>query len=47
MKNDMKKRKSLETTKGKTNSRRAKPMVLKAGATRKRTPYKCGGKVEK
>ena len=37
------KRKSLETTKG----RRPKPMVIKAGATNKRTPYKYGGKVKK
>ena len=39
------KRKSLETTKGRDVSRRPKPMVAKAGATRKRTPYKDGGKV--
>lgn len=36
---------SLETTKGKDVSRRPKPMVAKAGATRRRTPYKDGGKV--
>lgn len=40
-------RKSLETAKGKSNSRRAKPMVLKGGATRKRTPYKYGGQKDK
>lgn len=38
-------RKSLETTKGRDVSHRPKPMVAKAGATRKRTPYKNGGKV--
>lgn len=38
-------RKSLATTKGKDTYRRAKPMVAKAGITRKRTPYKDGGKV--
>lgn len=37
------KRKSLETTKG----RRPKPMVIKAGATNRRTAYKCGGKAKK
>lgn len=37
------KRKSLETTKG----RRPKPLVSKGGATRSRTPYKCGGKAKK
>lgn len=35
---------SLATTKGKDNSRRAKPLVSKAGVDRKRTPYKYGGK---
>ena len=35
------KRQSLETIK----ARRPKPMVAKAGATRRRTPYKDGGKV--
>lgn len=39
------KRRSLETTKGKDVSRRPKPMVAKSGITRKRTPYKDGGKV--
>lgn len=39
------KRRSLETTKGRDVSRRPKPMVAKAGATRRRTPYKYGGKV--
>ena len=39
------KRKSLETTKGKDVYRRPKPMVAKAGATRRRTPYKDGGKM--
>ncbi len=39
------KRRSLETTKGKQSSHRPKPMVVKAGATRRRTPYKDGGKV--
>lgn len=42
--NDMKsKRQSLETIK----ARRPKPLIAKAGATRKRTPYKCGGKANK
>lgn len=40
-------RKSLATTKGKSNTRRAKPMVVKAGATRRRTAYKDGGKINK
>ena len=39
-----KNRKSLSTTKGKDVSRRAKPLVSKAGVDRKRTPYKYGGK---
>lgn len=39
----MPKRKSLQTTK----PRRAKPLVAKAGGTRSRTPYKCGGKASK
>lgn len=38
---------SLETTKPKNNKRRTKPMVAKAGITRRRTPYKNGGKVDK
>ena len=38
------KRKSLFTTKGKDVSRRAKPLISKAGIDRKRTPYKYGGK---
>ena len=38
-------RKSLETSKPRNNQRRAKPMVIKAGATRRRTPYKYGGEV--
>lgn len=42
-----KKRKSLTTTKGQTKTGRAKPLVAKAGATRRRTPYSYGGKVEK
>lgn len=37
-----KKRRSLETTRG-----RAKPMVAKAGATNRRTAFKCGGKTKK
>lgn len=37
-------RKSLKTTKPKSDGRRAKPLVAKAGATRSRTPYKYGGK---
>lgn len=41
------KRRSLATTKGRDTSRRAKPMVIKAGATRKRTAYKCGGEKDK
>lgn len=39
------KRRSLETTKGKEVFLRPKPMVAKAGSTRRRTPYKDGGKV--
>ena len=39
------KRKSLETIKGRDISHRPKPMVAKAGATRRRTPYKDGGKI--
>ena len=38
-------RKSLEATGGREGSRRPNPRVAKAGATRKRTPYKDGGKV--
>lgn len=38
---------SLQTTKPKSTSHRAKPMVVKAGATRRRTAYKDGGKVDK
>lgn len=41
-----KNRRSLSTTKGKDTSRRAKPLIAKAGVDRKRTPYKCGGKVK-
>lgn len=37
-----KKRRSLETTRG-----RSKPLVAKGGITRSRTPYKCGGKAKK
>ena len=37
-------RKSLSTTKGKDISRRAKPLIVKAGIDRNRTPYKYGGK---
>ena len=37
-------RKSLSTTKGKDISRRAKPLIAKAGIDRNRTPYKYGGK---
>lgn len=40
-------KKSLETIQPKNNKRRSKPMVAKAGVTRRRTPYKCGGKVDK
>lgn len=40
-------KRSLENTKGKDVSRRAKPLVAKAGLDRKRTPYKCGGKIRK
>lgn len=38
---------SLATTKGKDNSRRAKPLVVKGGLTKSRTPYKNGGKISK
>ena len=41
------KKRSLATTKGKDISRRAKPLVAKAGLTRSRTPYKNGGKCNK
>ena len=37
-------RKSLSTTKGKDISRRAKPLIVKDGIDRNRTPYKYGGK---
>ena len=40
-------KKSLQTTKPIENRRRAKPLVAKAGFTRSRTPYKCGGKASK
>ena len=40
-------RKSLSTTKGKDSSHRAKPLVVKGGLTKSRTPYKNGGKVSK
>lgn len=40
----MAERKSLKTTTGTVPSRRAKPLVAKAGFTRSRTPYKYGGK---
>lgn len=40
-------KKSLETTRPNNNQRRAKPMVVKAGATRRRTPYKYGGEINK
>lgn len=40
----MPKRKSLQSTKP---TGRAKPLVAKAGITRSRTPYKCGGKTSK
>lgn len=40
-------RKSLSTTKGKDTSRRAKPLVVKGGLTKSRTPYKNGGKISK
>ena len=42
-----KSRRSLATTKGKDNSRRAKPLVVKGGLTKSRTPYKNGGKISK
>lgn len=38
---------SLQDAKPKSGFRRAKPLVAKAGATRRRTPYKDGGKVDK
>lgn len=45
--NDMgNKRRSLETTKPRKTGR-AKPLISKGGITKKRTPYKYGGKVEK
>ena len=44
MKDMSKTRKSLSTTKGKDISRRAKPLIAKAGIDRNRTPYKYGGK---
>ena len=44
MKDMSKTRKSLSTTKGKDISRRAKPLISKAGIDRNRTPYKYGGK---
>lgn len=40
-------RKSLAITKGKDASRRAKPLVVKGGLTKSRTPYKNGGKISK
>lgn len=40
-------KKSLENTRPNNNQRRAKPMVVKAGATRRRTPYKYGGEINK
>lgn len=40
-------KKSLENTKPKNNQRRSKPMIAKAGATRRRTPYKYGGQTNK
>lgn len=40
-------KKSLENTKPKNNKHRSKPLIAKAGITRRRTPYKCGGKVNK
>jgi hypothetical protein len=46
----MAERRTLANTKATytaTNRSRSKPMVAKAGATRKRTPYKYGGKVNK
>ena len=40
-------RQSRQSATPKSNKRRSKPMVAKAGATRRRTPYKNGGKVDK
>ena len=40
-------KKSLETAAPINNTKRSKPMVAKAGITRRRTPYKCGGKISK
>ena len=40
-----KSRRSLTTIKGKDASHRAKPLVVKGGLTKSRTPYKNGGKV--
>lgn len=40
-------RRSLTNTKPRDNRQRSKPLVAKAGVTRRRTPYKCGGKVNK
>lgn len=40
-------KKSLQTTKPVDKSRRAKPLVVKGGLTKSRTPYRCGGKASK
>ena len=39
-----KRRKSLATTKGKDTSHKVKPLVIKGGLTKSRTPYKNSGK---
>lgn len=40
-------KKSLKSEKPVSKSRRAKPLVVKGGLTKSRTPYKCGGKARK
>lgn len=42
-----KERRTLTNTRGQTPNRRPKPLVAKAGATRRRTPYKYGGETNK
>ena len=39
-----KRRKSLATIKGKDNSHKVKPLVIKGGLTKSRIPYKNSGK---
>ena len=40
-------RQSLQSATPKSNKYRSKPMVVKAGVTRRRIAYKNGGKVDK